>query len=278
MDTKYLNLKFESNNKTLEVGKGKSFRLLNIDGVDSGENELFITSNVLHDGSKITNKKIKSRPIMIEIEYKGTDKERKRSEIASFFNIHKEGILIIDYQGIKRSIRYNSESYKAKLSNLYEPFSFMVHLYCPNPYWQDIEESTREITTWIGGMSFPLRLPTQFSIAGEKVINIINNGDVETPVRLEITGTATNPKIIKRDTGEFIKVNRTLTGDDTLVITTDFGNKRVEQNGLNVFNYIDLQSKFFDLDVGDNVIELITEDVNDNANVKITYKNRYLGV
>ena len=121
-------------------------------------------------------------------------------------------------------------------------------------------------------------MPTKFSTAGPRIINVVNNGDVETPIKLEITGTATNPKILKRLTGEFIKVNRTLTTDDTLVITTDFGNKRVEQNGVNVFNYIDLNSTFFSLDVGDNVIELITDDVTDNANIKITYRNRYLGV
>ena len=153
-----------------------------------------------------------------------------------------------------------------------------LSLYCPNPYWQDISISSEEMVTWIGGMTFPLSLPTEFAMAGEKIINIINSGDVETPITLEISGTATNPKVMNTLTGEYIKVNRTLDVGDTLIITTEFANKRVEQNGINVFNYIDLGSTFFSLNAGDNILELTTDDINDNATIKISYRNRYLGV
>lgn len=64
-----------------------------------------------------------------------------------------------------------------------------------------------------------------------------------------------------------------------VTITTEFGNKRVEFNGENAFNILDLpSSKFFSLQVGDNVLELMTEDESDNVNVKVSYRNRYIGV
>ena len=90
------------------------------------------------------------------------------------------------------------------------------------------------------------------------------------------------PCVINHATGEFIKVERTLTTDDTLYITTEFGNKKVEieRNGVrnNAFNYIDLDSTFFQLKVGDNMIEYTTDNDLEPQSVEIRYRNRYLGV
>lgn len=279
MDTKYINLKFISGNKTLEVGKGKPFRLLNIDGIESGEIVLNTTDNVWGDGTRVRNRRIAFRPIMIECEYTGRNKEEQRRFVAGFFNVHKGGTLQIDYMGAKREIPYEVEGYKSKLENIYTPYRFLVHLYCPEPFLLDIVESSKEIVAWISGISFPLKLPTRFAMAGPRIINVVNNGDIETPVRIEIFGPATNPKITLRETGEFIRIKDTLTADDIVTITTEFGNKRVEKNGQNAFNILDLpDSTFFNLQVGDNVIEFTTEDVSNNANAKISYRNRYLGV
>ena len=44
------------------------------------------------------------------------------------------------------------------------------------------------------------------------------------------------------------------------------------------FDYIDLSSRFFSLQVGDNVIEYASENGLAPQNVEIYYKNRYLGV
>lgn len=154
----------------------------------------------------------------------------------------------------------------------------LIDLVCPSPFWTDDYTESKEIVTWLGGISFPLVLPTTFAMKGPPIINIVNKGDVETPVRIEFQGPATNPKIIKRDTGEYIQVNRELVYGDTLVVTTDFGAKRVEINGENVFNWIDLGSSFWQLDVGDNVIEYSSDDPVEPAAVSISYRNRYVGV
>lgn len=279
MDINFMNLKLASNNRTLEVGRDYPYRLLYIDGIDSADYELNISGNVLADGSRVNTKKVKSRSIVIEAEYVGVDKKEERNKITRFFNIHKGGTLTINNNGTIRSIEYEVESFKTKIENMHMPLKFLVYLYCPNPFLLNESEISKEIITWMGGMTFPLRLPTRFAMAGERIINVINNGDVETPVKLELYGPATRPKITLRETGEFVRIKEILTADDVVTITTGFGNKRVLLNGENAFNIIDLpSSKFFSLGVGDNVVELTTEDVNDNANIKISYRNRYFGV
>lgn len=153
-----------------------------------------------------------------------------------------------------------------------------INFKAPDPYWQSVTESETEIVTWIGGLTFPLQFPTAFSTAGEKRINVINAGDVETPIRVEISAPATNPTLTHVGTGEFIRVKRELTGNDVLVVTTDFGNKRVEIDGVSKFNYIDQETTFFSLLPGDNILEYTSDDEQEKARVRISYKNRYLGV
>ena len=65
---------------------------------------------------------------------------------------------------------------------------------------------------------------------------------------------------------------------DTLIVDTNSGKKRVTLNGENVFHKIDRQSSFFQLSVGDNVLEYNAEENYTNLNVKLYYTPKYLGV
>lgn len=271
--------------QSIQLGNEEPFILTKIEGTGAVNVDIQSHKSPYQDGVSYQGNTLDPRLLSIEVMLIAEDIEEmmaNRRRLLSIFNPKLgEGTLIYEIGGIKREIKAISElapvfpddkNFKDTMQE------GLIQLFAPNPFWMDEFETSEEIITWIGGMTFPLRLPTKFSMAGPKIVNVINDGDVETPIRLEITGTATNPKILNRSTGEYIKVNRTLLSGDALVITTEFGNKRVELNGKNVFHYIDLSSKFFNLEVEDNVIELTTEDVNDNVNVKISYYNRYLGV
>lgn len=279
MDINYIDLRFENNGKILEVGKGSSYRLLSIDGISSPDYDLSITGNALADGSKVNKRRVKSRSIAVEAEYVGKLKKQERDNLVRFFNIHQGGTLYIDNNGIKRSIDYDIDSFNSKIDNMYMPLKFLVNLYCKDPYFLNKEDITNEIVTWVGGLTFPLELPTTFAVAGAKIMNVKNEGDVATPITIEIYGPANFPKIQVRETGEYIKVNKKLTADDVVTITTQFGNKRVELNGVNAFNILELPgSTFFDLAVGDNVVELTTLDESEDTRVRISYRNRYIGI
>lgn len=83
-------------------------------------------------------------------------------------------------------------------------------------------------------------------------------------------------------TGEYVQVNRTLTSDDVLFINTAFRNKivEIERNGIreDAFDYIDLGSTFFSLQLGDNLLQYSTQNDLNPQSVIIRYKKRYLGV
>lgn len=279
---KNLILKLESNGKSIILGKKELHRIISVDGLDGSDYEIDITDNIFGYGGTTNNKKIKKRPIAIEGECRDIkNAEDIRRKLISFFNPLHKGVLIVNLNGVERYIEYNVEKFKEKRKNLYQPLNFIVDLICPNPFLKELEIG-EQISTWIGGWKFKFKLPFRFKQKGEPRKNIENIGDVEAPIEIIFKGPAVNPKITNITTGEFIRVKRTITSDDTLYINTQIGNKTVEieRDGVrkNAFNYIDLNSTFFELIPGDNLIEYSTENNLDPQSVVIKYSNRFLGI
>lgn len=158
----------------------------------------------------------------------------------------------------------------------------LIHLTATNPFWLDIKESVREMKAWIGGFSFPLSFPKRFAENGKNIV-IENKGNVATPLVIEFYGPAENPEVKNVTTGEYIKVLKNLLKGEKLNITTAFGNKKVElvkEDGsvTNAFGYIDLNSTFFGLEVGNNTLEYSADSGEDEAKVEISFKNRFVGI
>lgn len=157
-----------------------------------------------------------------------------------------------------------------------------ISFYCQDPYWLDEKGQDIDIKSVRGGLKFPLKIKTKFStISFYKEID--NEGDVEAPVQIEYAGPAMNPCIINETTGEFIQVNMEIDEKEKLVIDTREGKETVNlitpHETIDVYNKIDLNSTFFKLIVGKNLIKY-SSDI-EGARDKITikdYSNKYVGV
>lgn len=267
------------NGHSVDFNITSPFILQTTEGLDMVENEIHSTKSINQDGVSVVSSNLDSRNITIE----GTiidDVKKNRRKLLNIINPKLKGKLIYENQDMKKCIDCEVEQIPTISRKSYP--QFLISLLCPNPYWKNIYETGKEISTWIGGLQFPFSLPFTLKQRGETKQNIYNAGDVETPVEITFKGPALNPKVSNLTTGEFIRVKRELTSDDSLHITTGFGNKTVEieTNGVrnNAFNYIDLDSTFFSLVAGDNLIEYTTENELESQGVEIKYHNRYLGV
>ena len=71
-------------------------------------------------------------------------------------------------------------------------------------------------------------------------------------------GTVTNPELLNMDTGEYIRLNTTLSAGDELCVYTHFAGKRVilVSSGVetNVFSLLDIASTFLQLAAGRNTL------------------------
>lgn len=156
-----------------------------------------------------------------------------------------------------------------------------ISFYCQDPYWLDENGKDIDIKSVKGGLQFPLTLPNKFAIVSFYK-QIENQGDVEAPIEIEYIGPAMNPCITNETTGEFIKVNMEIGEKEKLVIDTREGKETVNlitpHGEVDVYNKIDLNSTFFKLIVGKNLIKYSSdiEGAKDKVTIK-NYTNKYVG-
>lgn len=165
---------------------------------------------------------------------------------------------------------------------------FLVNLTASNPFWLDLQESKEEIALWQGDFGFDLEILEEGIELGYRepslIVNVLNTGHTECGMRVEFKALATveNPSILNVNTGEYLKINKTMAAGEIISVSTYFGKKKVTSklNGIttNTFNYIDFQSTFLQLDVGDNLFRYDADTNVDNLEVSIYYTPQYLGV
>lgn len=157
-----------------------------------------------------------------------------------------------------------------------------ISFYCQDPYWLDEKGQDIDIKSVKGGLEFPLNLSTHFAIVSFYK-EIKNLGDEESPVQIEYVGPASNPRITNETTGEYIQVNMDIGEKEKLVIDTREGKETVDlitpNETRDVYNKIDLNSTFFKLIVGKNLIKYSSdiEGAKDKVTI-IDYTNKYVGV
>lgn len=278
----YVNVRGES----VEFSHRPPFLLSKLDGLGDIQAEVQSQKSPYQDGSTFIDSLLEERHLTMEISILGNGREdisKKRQKLSRVFN-PKLGLGKIIYENgeIKREIQAVSEHvpiFGSEGRGLRYQIA-LVDLICHSPFWEELNPQIVKLEDFVSNFRFPFSFPVRFATRGDSRV-LINSGDVPTPVTVTFRGEATNPKITNLDTGEFIKVNRHIPANYQLVIDTKFGNKTVKivaPDGveMNAMGYIDLDSSFFQLDVGENKFSFITEG--GRPEVYIQYKNMYLGV
>lgn len=284
-----LEIKFVKGNKSLNIDSNSLFKIESIEGIDTNEIEINSISNATYDGMTILSKRATNKPISIRIDYLGKEKEKKRKEIINFFNTKSQGVLIVTYGDIKRAIEYHIENFSCPLKNIHYKLSFSVDLICPIPYFKEVIDRKVDVALWLGQFTFPLCIPSEKGIImgyrqPSTIINIENNGDVETGmiIKIKALGNVTNPKIMNINNGNYMKINKTMIKGEEITINTNKGQKKIIDNlngiGTNILNLLDINSKFLTLNIGDNLINYTAEENANNLEISIYYSPLYMGV
>jgi hypothetical protein len=211
----------------------------------------------------------------------------KKRELSSIFNPKLQSTLTYTNGDYTKKITVWCESTvlfsSTDKGNGYQ--TFLINLRAHEPFWLDTAISGEIMSLIVPTFKFNLTFaPTiTFGTRGNNRATIDNIGDVETPVRIEFEGPAVNPKITNETTGEHIAVTTSLGVGEKLIITTDFGSKKVIfddglGNKTNAFGLIDLNSTFFQLQVGENEISYQADTGTTTAEVLVQWYNRFLGL
>lgn len=272
----------------------KPYILNNVSGLSEVESQDYTYNGYNQDGESYLSTVLKSRKIDIQFTIMADDVERlikKRRVINQVFN-PKLGIgqLLYSYKGSTRKllcIPTGTPKIEVKSRKVYSKAQVTLTAY--DPYFYDLSETKVNIATWRNSFKFPLTIPRQKRIImGYKepslIVNVINEGDVECGLTIEFIakGAVKNPSLLNVNTQEYIKVSHTMVAGEKIIVTTGYNNKKIvsELNGelINIMNYLDLNSTFLQLEVGDNLFRYDADENLSQLEVNIRYTQRYLGV
>lgn len=160
-----------------------------------------------------------------------------------------------------------------------------VSLLCPMPYWKSTTSIITDISDVLPRLSFPFAIeePIPFSeLEKGTEKTVVNNGDVESGVIIELQadGTVSNIVIYDEYGGSF-KVNYEMQAGDLITINTYRGEKSITllRNGVtsNLFKYVGENPTWFNLEPGDNVF-MVSATGSEFLQIKYISYNLYEGV
>lgn len=264
----------------------KPFLIESLTGIGGADTDLQTQKAPYQHGTTFVDQLMDALEPSIEIVITETDLEKiqaYRDEITRVCNPSLgEGLLELEHNG--KTVQAHaaidgSPSFPDKGDS---PFQrCMINFYCPNGFW--LSPSIEEEPTFETIFEFPFEGTFEMGIQRDNRI-IDNDSDVASPLQIEFYGEAVNPKIENLTTGEYIKVNQTLAENEVMKIDTTPGQKSVVFEDLdtgeqrNVFNWIDLESTFFQLVIGENEIEYTADSDIQGADVNIYWQKQYVGV
>lgn len=247
-------------------------------------------------GESIENTSLGPRPINIEGWIVAKDKNQMNSlkrRLNSFVNPKEEYNLFYNDYVINfvpdETVKYTNN--RAENNDAFSKFQIVGT--APNPLFSDNFENKLSFVMTSPEFHFPLvmssELPDEGIVFGKRSVSLItsatNNGSVSIGMRIifRANGTVVNPSLINVDTLEEFKINKTMVANEEIEINTNIGEKRVrgkigENNQKNYFMYKDINSKWLQLEVGDNLFRYDAESGINNLDVFIYYYNRYLEV
>ena len=283
-------LVFTSGRGTVTIGGAPPY-ILNSFDAGAPKSNLITTSAPGQDGKTVESQLLEERAPSITLTIHGDsvdDLYQKRRKLFAIFSPKLSGTLQYTNDAGTRAIPCVVDGEPTVKPRVGCGMQILIQLFCPDPYWLDTEETKMGIALWMGDFSFPFSIPQNVGIElGHRVSNLIvnayNPGDVPCGLRIEFTALATveKPSILNVNTRELMKVKRTMAAGDKIIINTALGNETVRMNHggveTNVMNYIDIESDFFQLAPGDNLLRYDTESGIDNLECAIYYTPKYVG-
>lgn len=174
----------------------------------------------------------------------------------------------------------SAASYSRKIKN-YQTVDLIFE--CPNPFFRSSTEFSTRLAYSSGTLKWPLTLPGQFGINRYQQ-TIVNDGQAQAPLVIEIGAGAVNPMVTNSSTGEFVKVSRYIPENSKLVINSDPERLEVSLANTvsgeksNAYGYLSDGSSPFMLAIGENILKFESDDNSASIKINLRYVKLYKGV
>lgn len=248
------------------------------------------------------------------VEFQTTQSNREIGETLDSQNVHPKtiqihGTILGDSDAIREQMKhvivplaeskliYNDEyelKVFVKVSPEIERYSsnarFSFSLFAPYPYWQRSEKNTTTLVGLRALFSFPWNIsdpnPFAFSEYTEAgYVTVVNNGEAPAywTAVLQALDEVTKPRIYNMETGEYVRILKTMAEGEQITISTEGDELTVEIKGADGtisdgFRYLDVDSLPFKLAVGENFIKTDAEKNTVALRASISFHPAFVGV
>lgn len=236
------------------------------------------------DGGYISSQLYSTRTIVLSGFYVGKgclDAEKLRSDLSEKLRIrHKLPMYIETFA----RTHYLAEGFVTDLKcDVTHPTSgqFQITFTCPDPFLYDAGDLSDPFTGYLqalfykpipGGYEIPYELMVEWK-KGNTATPIDNKGNIPVLPEIVLENQYTNPIIHNITTGKFIKINRTTTDGDRIFI--DLKNREITLNGISIAADRTIDSNWWALETGINLIALETDDSDDKEWGLIRWRQGY---
>lgn len=292
---------------TMPLANNPLFHLKHIDGHTTASTS--IASAVVGgiDGDTVNNIQATPRTIILDLQPRnGVDVEEAKREILKVVKLKQRGGLI--WTQNNRTVTITGVVERVDLPRWTNAAIMQITLHCEQSFWEDIDDIIQQINEAINLHYFTnnpdnmLYFTADGAPFGEydtiRTKSFHNDGDVAVGLEIRILAhnTVTNP-IIYDQHGNFFglgyelesasggagigtawaSVPFVMQAGDEVIITTHKGRKTVKYNGVNIFDKIRPNSTWLQLDTGDNVFSINSDDDSiSNMSFSLIYKQRYI--
>ena len=295
MNNEYRYFKYSTSSSSIKLEKGGNYIFSKIEGLTESEVDLSLLNFSDYAGAKYTGYKQQSREIVVEGHIVGLRANHNilRRDLIDCFNPTSElGTIeikmwdgkVYTIDAICTNLVIKDESV---VRNVKE---FQATFFCPSPFFKGEKQSycfsEREAKF---EFPFEVNIDSDNSLVfgefgGNNQKQICNNGNVDTPFVISIYGESVAPiMLINETTGDFIEIDTDIKEDEIIEISTYHSNKycikKTAFGEQNVFEYMNFNSKFFNLKKGINKLKFLTGDAEAEGNtIQLEFFNLYNGI
>lgn len=276
--------KVQNNNGEILVltNNESNYQVISVEGTNPPSALINLSKIAMIDGSKFNSSQLTERNLVIQIRING-NVEENRIRLYSFFK--SKELCRFYYSNDSRSVYIDGYVENIEFTPFTNNEIVQISMICPNPYFKDETERIERFIKVFSGFEFPFAISESgipFSEINNASALVINNiSERETGMIIEVTFNDDCDKlqIRKLSSSESIIINHAFLQYDKVVINTNKGNKSVKlvRNGIesNLFPSMTTNSKFFQMELGDNIFDYSVDDGERNDAVEVLFKYNF---
>ena len=279
-------LKVENKNgEILTLRQNENYAVTKIDGLNPPSATINFSEIAGVDGGLFNSARVEMRNIVLTIKPLG-EVEKNRLNLYKYFQIkrwckiyYSNGSLDVKTEGYVETIETDLFSMSEEMQ---------ISIMCPKPYFESLNEIYSDISRIIANFEFPFAIDKdgiEFAyIEQDKFATVVNSGDIETGLIIEITarGTVVNPILYNTRTGGRFGINITLEKYDRIVINTNSGEKEIylisSDVKTNIINKITPGVEWFVLSPGENTFSYSADSGAELMSIVFKHSTKYGGV